>query len=180
MSPYFEMAILPTKGCNPAPPIIREFSSGTKFRNGDTLLARITPCLENGKTAYINCLPNDQVAWGSTEFIVMRSKSPLPAEYTYLLARDENFRAHAIKSMTGTSGRQRVQTDTLGKYKICIPPEEVAQKFGQCVSPMFRRIAVLSKESNILSQIRDTLLPRLISGKLRVGEISETVEALAL
>lgn len=178
MAPYFEMAILPTKGCIPSPPIMREFSSGTKFRNGDTLLARITPCLENGKTAYINGLAHDQIAWGSTEFIVMRSKSPLPPEYTYLLARDENFRAHAIKSMTGTSGRQRVQVDTLGKYRICMPTEEVAKEFGQCVRPIFKRIAVLSKESNILSQIRDTLLPRLISGELGVGEISEIMEVV--
>lgn len=177
-APYLEMAALPTQGCIPDPPVSRVFSSGTKFRNGDTLLARITPCLENGKTAYIAYLQDDQVAWGSTEFIVMRSKSPLPPEYTYLLARDENFRAHAIKSMSGTSGRQRVQVDALGKYEICIPTKEVAQKFGQYVSPIFRRIALLSEESNTLSQIRDTLLPRLITGKLRVEEISEIEEAL--
>lgn len=178
-APYLEMAALPTQGCIPDLPVLRVFSSGTKFRNGDTLLARITPCLENGKTAYIAYLQDDQVAWGSTEFIVMRSKPPLPAEYTYLLARDQNFRAHAIRSMTGTSGRQRVQTDALGTYEICIPTDRVAQKFGQILHPLFMKIVALSRESITLSQLRDTLLPRLISGKLRVDEISEIVEALA-
>ena len=77
LAPYLDMAALPTIGSWPDPPISREFGSGMRFRNGDTLFARITPCLENGKTAFVQCLPKDVCAWGSTEFIVMRPRAPV-------------------------------------------------------------------------------------------------------
>ena len=111
--PYLDMAALATSGPSPDEAVLREFKSGTRFRNGDTLLARITPCLENGKTAFVQSLPGGTVGWGSTEFIVMRAIPPVPPEYTYLLARHAAFREHAIQSMTGTSGRQRVQVNAL-------------------------------------------------------------------
>ena len=116
------MADLPTSGPSPADPVSREFSSGTRFRNGDTLFARITHCLENGQSAFIQSLPKDSGGWGSTEFIVMRSIPPIPPEYTYLLTRDPLFRAHAIQSMTGTSGRQRTQIGVLNQSQggMCI------------------------------------------------------------
>ena len=115
---YLDMASLPTSGSSPSSPILREFKSGARFRNGDTLLARITPCLENGKTAFVQSLTTGTAGWGSTEFIVMRAVPPVPPEYTYLLARDDGFREHAIQSMTGTSGRQRVQVDALAPYPL--------------------------------------------------------------
>ncbi|WP_156289871.1 restriction endonuclease subunit S [Oceanobacillus salinisoli] len=99
-----------------------EFKSGTKFRNGDTLLARITPCLENGKTAQVDILDQDEVAFGSTEFIVMRE---IPEksynDFIYYLSISDKLRNIAIKSMTGTSGRQRAQKDVIEKTKISIP-----------------------------------------------------------
>ena len=93
LAPYLNMASLPVAGPCPDAPVLREFKSGSRFRNGDTLLARITPCLENGKTAFVQLLPENTVAWGSTEFIVMRAIPPVPAEYPYLLARNPRFRA---------------------------------------------------------------------------------------
>ena len=113
VAPYLDMAALPTSGSSSDDAVLREFTSGTRFRNKDTLLARITPCLENGKAAFIQSLLNYAVGWGSTEFIVMRAIPPVPPEYAYLLARNPDFRAHAIQSMTGTSGRQRAQTEAL-------------------------------------------------------------------
>jgi type I restriction enzyme S subunit len=83
-APYLDMASLPISGSWPEAPIIREYGSGMRFRNGDTLLARITPCLENGKTALVQCLPEGVVGWGSTEYIVMRPKGIVPAPYAYL------------------------------------------------------------------------------------------------
>lgn len=102
---------------------LSEFTGGSKFRNGDTLLARITPCLENGKTAYVDILSNSEVAFGTTEFIVMRNKENITDDkFIYYLAISPDFRDKAIKSMTGTSGRQRVQQDVLQSYKIILPP----------------------------------------------------------
>ena len=167
IGPYIDMAALPTFGSSPASAILREFNSGTRFRNGDTLLARITPCLENGKTAFVQSLPDDMVGWGSTEFIVMRAIPPVPAEYPYLLGRDEGFREHAIQSMTGTSGRQRVQVDALAPYLLPVPPADIWAKFGTLVGPMFSDIEIARQESYSLANQRDALLPKLVSGLLR-------------
>ena len=168
LAPYLDMAALPTSGSSPDSPVLREYKSGTRFRNGDTLLARITPCLENGKTAFVQSLVTGTVGWGSTEFIVLRTVPPVPPEYTYLLARDDGFREHAIQSMTGTSGRQRVQVDALAPYPLPSPPAEFWNKFSALVSPLFAQIEVSRTESHVLATQRDALLPRLVSGEVRV------------
>ena len=162
------MAALPTAGSSPDKTVLRELKSGTRFRNGDTLLARITPCLENGKTAYVQSLPRGTVGWGSTEFIILRAIPPMPPEYTYLLARDAAFREHAIQCMTGTSGRQRVQVDALAPYALPNPPAEVWAQLRALISPVFAQIEFIRQESLGLATQRNTLLPRLVSGEVGV------------
>ena len=163
------MAALPTAGSSPDSPVLREVKSGTRFRNGDTLLARITPCLENGKTAFVQSLPDGTVGWGSTEFIVMRAVPPVPAEYPYLLSREESFREHAVQSMTGTSGRQRVQVDTLASYPLPFPPANLWAVFGSLLAPIFAEIEITRGESHSLAVQRNTLLPKLVSGEVVVS-----------
>jgi type I restriction enzyme S subunit len=169
-APYLDMASLAMTGHSVEAPIQRPFGSGAKFRNGDTLLARITPCLENGKAAFVDFLADQQIAWGSTEFIVLRPKSPMPEYSAYLLCRHAPFREHAIHSMSGTSGRQRVQNDVLGRYQLSIPSDRVASAFAEVVTPMQRAIAENHARAQTLVTLRDTLLPRLISGQLRLPE----------
>lgn len=172
-SPYLDMAALPTAGSWPDPPVLREYGSGMRFRNGDTLLARITPCLENGKTAFVQCLPAEVVGWGSTEYIVMRPKKPVPRPYAYLLARYEAFRRHAIRSMTGTSGRQRAQSDAVATFKVSAPSnEKIWQAFAGLVEPSFQCIQSNAMNSESLAQLRDTLLPKLISGNLTITHVN--------
>ena len=97
--------------------------SGSRFTQGDTLLARITPCLENGKTAFISNMPEGIVGHGSTEFIVLSRKEGLTDNlFVYYLARDPNFRSFAIQKMEGTSGRQRVPAIALLKLRVNLPP----------------------------------------------------------
>ncbi|MFN0084072.1 MAG: restriction endonuclease subunit S [Blastocatellia bacterium] len=174
---YLDMANVTTQGHRPTGWIKRAFSSGTKFINGDTLLARITPCLENGKTAFVDFLPNDETGWGSTEFIVMRPKPPLPEYFAYLLCRESDFRSFAIQSMTGTSGRQRVQVDSLGKYPLAVPVDMIANRFGAIIAPLVMKISRNSEEARSLAVIRDALLPKLISGQLRIPEAEEVAAA---
>ena len=169
MAPYLNMAALPTSGPNPDDAVLREFTSGTRFRNGDTLFARITPCLENGKTAFVQSLPDDTVGWGSTEFIVMRSIPPVPPEYTCLLARNPRFRAHAIQSMTGTSGRQRARIESLATYPLPFPPADTWAAFDLMVQPLFAKIRTANERTHTLAAQRDALLPRLVSGELRLS-----------
>ena len=176
-APYLDMQNVPTDSALPANWAIRSHGSGMKFQNGDTLMARITPCLENGKTAFVNALADDEVGWGSTEFIVMRPLAPLPLEYGYFLARSDDFRAHAIANMTGSSGRQRVAANCFEQFLVTEPPKEIAAAFGNIVAPFMRTMKANVEESRTLAALRDTLLPKLLSGELRVKQVKKLVEA---
>ncbi len=145
--------------------------SGSKFQNQDTLMARITPSLENGKTGFVQFLPTDDaISLGSTEFIVMRSKTLTP-EYVYCLARSNHFRDTAIKSMIGASGRQRVQLSCFDDYLIAHPHNQLLNQFTNAIKPIFKMIHLLAKKNANLRQTRDLLLPRLISGELDVSHL---------
>jgi type I restriction enzyme S subunit len=149
----------------------RTGNSGSKFQNGDTLFARITPCLENGKTAFVQFLPDaESVAFGSTEFIVLRSRTLTP-EFVYLLARSDEVRGPAIKSMSGASGRQRVQEQCFDTMTVVQPPSEVLERFTEIVRPMFQLVHQLYLQTVNLRATRDLLLPRLMSGQLRLDEV---------
>jgi type I restriction enzyme S subunit len=146
----------------------RIISGGAKFQNFDTLLARITPCLENGKTGFVQFL-DDQlpVASGSTEFIVMRSKTVNPY-WVYCLARDESFREHAIRSMAGADGRQRVNPKCFETYMTHQAPQQILKEFETLVAPVFEQVETLARQNVILMAARDELLPKLMSGAIRV------------
>jgi type I restriction enzyme, S subunit len=151
------------------PLAIRVTASGSRFENGDTLFARITPCLENGKTAFVQCLARGDVASGSTEFIVLRGKRVGP-EFVYLLARSTAFRDHAIKSMSGATGRQRVRESCFDNYLVPVPPYALLSDFSQVVGSMFSLSYKLFSQNQNLRTTRDLLLPRLISGDINVDD----------
>ena len=179
-APYLDMAALPTIGPVPNAPSKRGYKSGSKFRDGDTLFARITPCLENGKTAYVFDLGNDVIGAGSTEFIVIRSRAPLSQPVSYLLARDPDFRAHAERSMTGTSGRQRANAESLSRYEITAPADERLWKaLGDVIDPVMDRMIANAHESRTLARTRDLLLPKLMSGEIRLAEAAKAIGAVA-
>lgn len=97
---------------------MKPFNGGMRFANGDTLLARITPCLENGKTAFVDFLDENEVAFGSTEYIVLAPRNGVLAEILYCLAHYPTFVNYAVKNMNGSSGRQRVSTETIGQFQL--------------------------------------------------------------
>ena len=113
---YIDMSQLSTSGAFPFGWEMKPFNGGMRFTNGDTILARITPCLENGKTAYINFLDDKEIAFGSTEYIVLSPKENVPPEYLYCLARYPSFVDYAVKNMNGSSGLQRVSADIIGQF----------------------------------------------------------------
>lgn len=142
-------------------------NAGSKFQNGDTLLARITPCLENGKTAFAMGIESSEGAVGSTEFIVMRSQDINPY-MVYLLARTNDFRKNAINSMTGSDGRQRVQVDKLRTLSYIKPTAQLVERFEASVAPLFMQIQEKNRMNQYLKQSHDRLLPRLMNGELEV------------
>ena len=133
------------------------FSGGAKFQNGDTIMARITPCLENGKTAFVDILEDGEVAFGSTEFIVLRARDGISdPQFVYYLATSPFFRNIAIKSMVGSSGRQRVQQSVLDELELLVPPLSEQQKIGSF-------LATLDKKIEINQRIKDRKSTRLNS-----------------
>ena len=166
-----EMAQLPTSGSFPAGWDMKEYNGGMKFQNGDTLMARITPCLENGKVAYINFLEENEVAFGSTEYIVIASRGAISPEVFYFLTRYNDFVDFAVKNMNGSSGRQRVSAETIGTYKLPIISPEDMVILETIAKEALNKIKYNSLENIRLSEIRDTLLPKLMSGELEINEI---------
>jgi type I restriction enzyme S subunit len=176
LAPYLEMANMPTTSARAIDWQDREFTSGTKFMNGDVLIARITPCLENGKTAFVDFLSEGQVGWGSTEYLVFRSKPPLPLEYAYFLARTDGFRSFAIQNMTGSSGRQRVPAESFSSFWAIAPPDGIAKKFGETASLIMAAMKRNDEASKTLAEVRDALLPKLISGELPIQDADRWME----
>ena len=128
------------------------FSGGTKFRNGDTIMARITPCLENGKTAKIKVLDDDEVGFGSTEYIVFRAKEGNDPDFLYYLVTSPIVREPAIKSMVGTSGRQRVQTDVVKGLKVRVPNLVEQRKIASMLSALDDKIELNEKINQNLEE----------------------------
>ncbi len=137
---------------------LEPFSGGTKFRNGDTLMARITPCLENGKRAKVTCLDYGEVGFGSTEYIVFRAKRDVADEdYLYYLICSPTVRDTAIKSMVGTSGRQRVQSDVVENIEIDLPPLPEQKRIAAILSSLDDKIENNKRINRHLEQMAQAL-----------------------
>ena len=167
-----DMSCLSTVGPCPSGWETKDYNGGMKFQNGDTIMARITPCLENGKVAYVNFLDEGEVAFGSTEYIILRSKKGLTPIFTYFLARNKSFVDYATKNMTGSSGRQRVAADSIGKYILPVINTDSLRKFADFATPVMEVIRNNCFESRSLALIRDSLLSQLLSGNLACAQMN--------
>lgn len=172
---YVDMASLPTDSSRIANIVRRPAAGGARFQNGDTLLARLTPCLENGKAALVDVLEEDEVAVGSTEFLVLRDSGGLGEHWPYLLTRSARFRDYAIQNMNGSSGRQRVSAETIGRYVLRAPDPSVVNEFREQTAVAFEAISHLNEEIADLTRARDELLPLLMSGRVRVEDVEGMV-----
>ncbi len=133
--------------------IYEPYSGGAKFQNGDTIMARITPCLENGKQAYVSCLEEGETAFGSTEYIVMRGRDGISDNvFIYYLTLCPDFRNTAIKSMVGSSGRQRAQVDVLENKIMCLPSISEQQKIASILKSLDDKIEVNRRINENLEQ----------------------------
>ena len=140
---------------------LEKFSGGSKFRNGDTIMARITPCLENGKIAQINILNKEEVGFGSTEFLVFRAKKGMSdPNFIYYLIISESVRIPAIKSMVGSSGRQRVQTSVVENLEIDLPDLETQKKIAKVLSALDDKIELNNKINKNLEEQANALFER--------------------
>lgn len=166
---FLEMSNLNTNSFHPSEVTQKNFSSGMKFMNKDTLLARITPCLENGKACYVTFLAKNEVGWGSTEYIVMRPIAKLHPLFAYCLAKSEDFRGYAENCLQGSSGRQRVDLHHLQQYQINSVTNEKLEKFNALAEMIEPKLHNNYIQIQTLEKLRDTLLPKLMSGEVRVS-----------
>jgi len=119
------------------------YSGGAKFQNGDTIMARITPCLENGKHAFISLLDENEIAYGSTEYIVIRGRKGISDNlFVYYLTHFPSFKDAAVKSMVGTSGRQRAQVDVLENLTMKLPSLHEQKRIANILTRLDDKIAV--------------------------------------
>lgn len=160
-----------------------EFSGGSKFSNGDTIMARITPCLENGKTAFVDILAPNEIAFGSTEFIVFRARPGISdPQFIYYLATSPVFRSTAIKSMVGSSGRQRVQQGVLNELELKVPCLDEQHQIGSFLAGIDDKIALNNKINDNLQQqaqaiFKEWFIDNPENRKWSTGTISELIES---
>ena len=129
------------------------YSGGAKFQNGDTIMARITQCLENGKHAFISLLDEGETAYGSTEYIVMRGKPGISDNrFVYYLSHYPDFKNAAIKSMVGSSGRQRAQVDVLKNLEFSLPGLEEQKQIADTLSTLDDKIALNNRINHNLEE----------------------------
>ncbi|WP_164743298.1 restriction endonuclease subunit S [Brevibacterium aurantiacum] len=174
-SPYLGMKDLPDTSMTVSSWSTREAKSGARFVNGDVLLARITPCLENGKAGYVDFLENAEIGIGSTEFIVVRARDPLLSVVPFFLTKSERFRDFAIRHMQGTSGRQRLAASDVAGYQLAEVEDERLNRFGELSISLLERVRTAVAESQGLAHTRDELLPLLMSGKITVKDAENVV-----
>lgn len=159
----FEMSTLPTSGCIPTGDIVKPYNGGVRFINGDTLIARITPCLENGKAAYINILSGDEVAFGSTEYIVFAAKDNMPSCFYYFLIRNTRFVTFALQFMNGSSGRQRVSGEELASFPLAHPSTENLEAFDKVGSTVLEQMKENTSEIQKLKQLQEFIAATMSS-----------------
>lgn len=154
--PFIEMSNVGIFQREPENIDVKKFGSGTKFEKGDTVVARIEPCLQNGKGFFIK---DFEVGFGSTEFLVFRSKdeSKLDKVYLYYLMQDKYIRENMIRSMTGATGRQRVNNKVFDNIKINIPNLDKQKKiagilklYDDLIENNLQRINLLEESAELI------------------------------
>lgn len=159
VTPFVPMDVLPVNARAIDRIEAREYTgSGMRFQNGDTLIARITPCLENGKTAFVSGLRNGEVAHGSTEYIVL---SGVPGKsdslFGYYLSRSPVFRSYALGHMEGTSGRQRVPASAVENFPLLLPPIEEQRAIAHILGTLDDKIELNRKQNETLEAMARAL-----------------------
>lgn len=148
--PFVEMANVSTCYRSPDNVDAKPFDSGVKFQDGDTVIARITPCLQNGKRFYCQ---NIGTGFGSTEYLVFRPKDDsVDSKYLYYFMMTDFVKLSMINSMTGATGRQRVNNDVFNDIEVCFPDIDIQRKIGEILSAYDNLIENNQKQIKLLEE----------------------------
>ncbi len=153
--PFVEMANVSTCYRSPDKVDAKQFDSGVKFQDGDTVIARITPCLQNGKRFYCQ---NIGTGFGSTEYLVFRPKDDsVDSKYLYYFMMTDFVKQSMINSMTGATGRQRVNNDVFNDIEVCFPDIDAQRKIGEILSDYDTLIENNQKQIKLLEEAAQRL-----------------------
>ncbi|MEX1012740.1 MAG: restriction endonuclease subunit S [Waddliaceae bacterium] len=157
--PFVEMSSVEANNKNVKAKEIRTFKgSGSRFVEGDTIMARITPCLQNGKISRYKAFNQEKHAHGSTEFIVLRHRENIThKEFVYYLTISDQVKPYAISQMNGSSGRQRVPVDSFKHLEINLPPIAEQKAIADILSSLDEKIELNRQICKTLEDIASTL-----------------------
>jgi type I restriction enzyme S subunit len=162
---------------------ISDLANGfTYFERNDVILAKITPCFENGKGAVLDKLPTE-VGFESTEFIVLRASSAIDPRFLYLLTFEAQFRRLGVESMTGSAGQQRISQEFVANYRVAIPEREeqvrtiealktATHEFDSVIDAAYHEIA-------LIQEFRTRLIADVVTGKLDVRAAAASLPEIA-
>ncbi len=153
--PFVDMQTVDPNLRSVGPSESREFNGGgSRFMDGDTLMARITPCLENGKIARYAAPEDEVVAHGSTEFLVIRGRPNVTDnDFAFYLTKSDIVREYCISQMTGSSGRQRVPTAALSNLVVPIPPMKEQRAIACILGSLDDKIELNRKMNRTLEEM---------------------------
>ncbi|WP_026878045.1 restriction endonuclease subunit S [Ignatzschineria larvae DSM 13226] len=186
VAPFISMAAIQENNKFVKEVELKTFSGGAKFKNGDTLFARITPCLENGKTAMVTILEESQIGHGSTEFIVLSPINESDAEYVYYLSRLPEFRQYAKSRMEGTSGRQRVSWQSLSEFNYTFPAQKIRERVGSFLSLFDSKIELNNQINETLEAMAQAIFKSWfidfepVKAKIEAKEAGQDAEGILL
>jgi len=159
-------------------PASRVWKGFTYFRKNDVLVAKITPCFENGKGAHLHSLPTE-VGFGSTEFHVLRAKSFVLPQFLYLLTKTSEFRRLGADAMTGAAGQQRVPSSFVANYPMSLPPlaeqTAIVEYLEKATTDIDSATHRARREIELLKEYRTRLTADVVTGKLDVREAANVL-----
>jgi type I restriction enzyme S subunit len=145
---------------------IEEVYSGyTYFREGDILLAKVTPCFENGKSGIAINLKN-KIGFGSSEYHVLRSGENILSEVLYYIISSKKFINLGRKQLTGTGGLRRLPKDYVSNFKVPLAPIALQEEFASIVEQVEKVKNKLKNEKNDTDKLFNALMQKAFSGEL--------------
>lgn len=153
--PFVDMASVSTDFRLPDAVYSKVYDGGVKFENGDTVVARIEPCLQNGKRFFVKDINQ---GFGSTEFLVFRPKDEqIDPLYLYYFMNTNYIRQSMINSMSGATGRQRVNNDIFGSIELDLPDKNIQVKIASILSSYDNLIENNQKQIKLLEEAAQRL-----------------------
>lgn len=152
----------------------------TYFRRNDVVVAKITPCFENGKGAYL-CQLTSEFGFGTTELIVLRASAVVLPQFLYLLTHSTSFRLRGEEQMTGSAGQKRLPVEFVKDYPLALPPipeqDGILLHIEQATYHLDASVERATREIDLIREYRTRLIADVVTGKLDVRQVaSETVE----